>query len=262
MPRITKTALVGYTGFVGGNLDRQHAFDARFNSKNIEEIRGADFDLVVVAGVQAKKWWANQNPAEDWAQIERLLNALASVRAEKVVLVSTIDVYPSPCGVDEATPLCEDPKNAYGTHRSRVEEALRRQFATTCTVRLPGLFGDGLKKNVIFDLLNDNILEMINPASRFQYYFLDHLWADINRCLAAGLPVVNFATEPVATSEIVERFFPGKAVGSKPGAAAAYDFRTRYNDVLGGSGGYLYDRETVLRDLGVYLARVQPAPTR
>ena len=255
----TKTALIGYTGFVGGNLNRQHTFDARFNSRNIEEIRGASFDLVVVAGVQARKWWANQNPVEDWAQIARLLNALCTVRAERVVLISTIDVYPRPCGVDEATPICEDPGNAYGSHRYRVEEALRRQFPTTCTVRLPGLFGDGLKKNVIFDLLNDNILETIQPASRFQYYFLDRLWTDLNRCLAAGLPVVNFATEPVATSEILARFFPGKAVGSKPGPQAVYDFRTRFNDALGGSGGYLYDRETVLRDLGVYLARVSPS---
>jgi len=259
MTQNATAALIGHTGFVGGNLDRQHSFCGRFNSKNIEEIRGASFDLVVVAGVQAKKWWANQNPAEDWAQIERLLNALSSVRAEKLVLISTIDVYPRPCGADEETPICEDPNNVYGVHRHRVEEALSRQFPTTCTVRLPGIFGDGLKKNVIFDLLHDNILETINPASRFQYYFLDHLWADINRCLSAGLPVVNFATEPVATREIIERFFPGKQVGSKPGPQSVYDFRTRHNDVLGGSGGYLYDRETVLDDLGVYLARARPS---
>jgi len=252
------TALIGYTGFVGGNLDRQHAFSARFNSKNIEEIRSADFDLVVVAGVQAKKWWANQNPAEDWAQIERLLNALATVRVEKLVLISTIDVYPHPCGVNESTPVTEDPKNAYGTHRFRAEEALRKQFANTCTVRLPGLFGDGLKKNVIFDLLHDNILETINPASRFQYYFLDRLWTDINRCLDAGLPVVNFATEPVATSEILSRYFPGKKVGSKPSPEAAYDFHTCFNAELGGYEGYLYDRETVLNDMGVFIHRYHP----
>ena len=42
-------ALIGYTGFVGGNLHRQHAFDALFNSKNIEEIRGRSFARIVHA---------------------------------------------------------------------------------------------------------------------------------------------------------------------------------------------------------------------
>lgn len=250
-----KSTLIGYTGFVGGNLDKQHDFSSRFNSRNIDEIRGQKFDLVITAGVQAKKWWANQNPAEDWAQIEHLLDALASVQAERFVLISTIDVYPTPSGVDEASPVAEDPKNAYGTHRLRVEKAVKCQFPEACIIRLPGLFGDGLKKNVIFDLLNDNILETINPASRFQYYFLDRLWTDINRCLDARLPVVNFATEPIATSTIIERFFAGKTVGTNPSPKAGYDFRTRFNDVLGGTGGYLYDSDSILKDLGVYLAR-------
>lgn len=254
------TALVGYTGFVGSNLDRQHSFSARYNSKNIETISGESFDLLVVAGVQAKKWWANQNPAEDWAQIERLLKALETVKAKRVVLISTIDVYSQPNGVDETTPIEEDPKNTYGTHRFRVEKAVRSLFPQTCVIRLPGLFGDGLKKNVIFDLLNNNILETINPASRFQYYFLDRLWTDISRCLDAGLPAVNFATEPVTTSEIIERYFPDKAVGSKPSPQATYDFRTQYNPVLGGTGGYLYDSKTVLKDIETFIHRTQANP--
>lgn len=250
------SALIGYTGFVGGNLDNQFTFTSRFNSKNIESIRGEAFDLVVIAGVQAKKWWANQNPAEDWAQIERLLGALESVKATRCVLISTIDVYARPVGVDEETPVSEDPANAYGSHRLRVERAVRERFAETCVIRLPGLFGNGLKKNVIFDLLHDNLLESIQPASRFQYYFLDRLWTDIQRCLEARLPLVNFATEPVATSTILERFFPGKAVGSKAGPQAAYDFRTRANAVLGGVNGYLYDQESVLCDMGVFINRI------
>ena len=32
-----KTALVGYTGFVGSNIDAKGNFDSKYNSKNIEE---------------------------------------------------------------------------------------------------------------------------------------------------------------------------------------------------------------------------------
>src|SRR5581483_3428399 len=38
-------ALIGHTGFVGGNLAAQHPFHTWFNSKNIEAIRGHRFEL-------------------------------------------------------------------------------------------------------------------------------------------------------------------------------------------------------------------------
>ena len=37
--------LVGHTGFVGSNLNREHKFDMVFNSKNIEEAYGTNPDL-------------------------------------------------------------------------------------------------------------------------------------------------------------------------------------------------------------------------
>ena len=38
-------ALIGHTGFVGGNLAAQHRFDAVFHSKTIESVRGVGFRL-------------------------------------------------------------------------------------------------------------------------------------------------------------------------------------------------------------------------
>ncbi|MEG2500937.1 MAG: NAD(P)-dependent oxidoreductase, partial [Oscillospiraceae bacterium] len=35
-----KTALVGYTGFVGSNIAAAHPFDGLYNSKNIKEAFG------------------------------------------------------------------------------------------------------------------------------------------------------------------------------------------------------------------------------
>lgn len=141
-PLPMKSALIGHTGFVGGNLFQQYPFTACFNSRNIEQIRAESFDLVVCAGVQAKKWWANQNPAEDWAGIQRLLDALLTVRAEKLVIISTIDVYPCAVEVNEASPIPENPANAYGNHRHRLEEMLCSfGIAHTGTRSAPGLAG-------------------------------------------------------------------------------------------------------------------------
>ena len=72
-----------------------------FNTKNISDIEGKEFDLVVSAGVGAVKWWANQNPEEDKKNIDDLITHLKKVKAKKFVLISTIDVYPTTRDLDE-----------------------------------------------------------------------------------------------------------------------------------------------------------------
>ncbi|MSP68551.1 MAG: hypothetical protein EXQ96_10810, partial [Alphaproteobacteria bacterium] len=46
-------ALVGHTGFVGGNLLQQHAFGALYNSRTIDQIRGTQVATLVFAGAAA-----------------------------------------------------------------------------------------------------------------------------------------------------------------------------------------------------------------
>ena len=162
-------ALVGYSGLVGTNLNRQHTFGHLYNSKNINGIKEKSFDRMVLAAVQAKKWWANLHPEEDWAQIEKLLEPLARAQAKQVILISTIDILPDQPGADEDTDPHDYDTHAYGQHRLRVEDEIRRLFESVLIVRLPGLFGPGLKKNVIFDLLHNNQPEKINPESQIQY---------------------------------------------------------------------------------------------
>ena len=44
------SALIGNTGFVGGNLRRQVRFDVLVSSSNVDELRGRSFELVACAG--------------------------------------------------------------------------------------------------------------------------------------------------------------------------------------------------------------------
>jgi hypothetical protein len=245
---------LGHTGFVGSNLLGQFPFGACFNSKNIVELAGREFELIVCSAVSAVKWQANRDPEGDWRGIAPLLEVLGQTRAARFILISTVDVYPNPNGVAEDFDPSSSTNHAYGRHRLQVEQFVARQFSDHFIVRLPGLFGSGLKKNVIFDLLNDRGLEAINPASAFQYYYLARLWQDLDRAVAQGLRLLNVATEPVPTQAIVDRFFPGRAVGSQPAPLANYDFRSRHADLWSGRDGYLYSAATVLDDLAQYLA--------
>lgn len=244
-------ALIGVTGFVGGNLARQHPFDAGFHSRNVHELRGQRFDLLVCAGNPAEKWRANQEPAADRASIDTLVAALSEVAARRLVLISTVDVYPRAVEVDEETPIDLQAAQPYGRHRRELELFVRERFPDALILRLPGLFGPGLKKNVIFDLLHSNQLHVIHADSAIQFYALEHLWADIERCWEHGIHLLNVAPQPVQVSELAREAFGMEFTQRPTGVVPVrYDFRSRHAHHWGGlSGGYLYPRNQVLEEM-------------
>lgn len=231
---MSRSALVGYTGFVGGTLHRARRFDVLINSKNADDLRGGAFDLVIHAGVPAVKWIANRDPPADRAAIEAIRAVLATMKIAELILISTIDVYPDPSApLDENADIDPAHNHAYGRHRFELERWVRDRFANVRIVRLPALFGEGLKKNVVFDLLHDNQVGNINPASRFQWYPLARLNADIEKVRVQDIRLINLFPEPLATSEIVNRFFPDAPTAPASEPAPAYDLRTRYSDQIG-----------------------------
>ena len=247
------TSLIGYTGFVGSNLLAKRSYDRLYRSTDISTIRGKSFDHVVCSGVQAMKWWANQHPEEDQAGIDRLLGPLSEVEAERFTLISTIDVYPTSRGVDEDTVIDRENHHAYGLNRLQVEDWVRQRFPEVLIVRLPGLFGPGIKKNLIFDMLHDNGLDKVHPGGIFQYYDLRRLAGDIDRAWELGIRQLNLSTGQLATDEIRDRFFPGKELGATVPAPASYEMRSKHAEAWGGENGYLYSKEQVIADLGDWL---------
>jgi len=141
------SAIIGYTGFVGSNLVRQKEFNSFYNSKNIHSIIGKSFDLVVCSGAPAVKWLANKEPVKDRDNLQILINCLSQISAKKLILISTVDVYPLPIEVDEDTKIDQDNLHPYGKNRLELENFVKDNF-DSLIVRLPGLFGKGLKKNV------------------------------------------------------------------------------------------------------------------
>ncbi|HTI63758.1 MAG TPA: hypothetical protein VL524_09600 [Gemmatimonadaceae bacterium] len=257
----SETALIGYTGFVGGNLLRQRSFDACFNSSNIDAIAGRSFDLVVCAGAPAEKWKANADPERDSDVIERLTRTLEHVNARKLVLISTVDVFLDPRDVDEDSPVPMAGLHAYGRHRRRLEQIVASRFETHI-VRLVGLFGPGLKKNVIYDLLHENQIDRINAQSVFQFYDLRRLWRDIAIAIDNELPLVHLPTEPVSVAEVARDGFGIEfdSRGSSP--AATYDVHTRYAALFGGSGSYIEAKAQELAAIAGFVAAERQAATQ
>lgn len=173
-------ALIGYTGFVGSNLCEQTSFDAIYNSKNIKDIYEKTFDLVIYAGVPAEKYLANHQPLHDRKYIEDAIENIKKIKVEKFVLISTIDVYKKPLGVDERTRTDVEGLHPYGLHRRMLEKWVEEYMPNSLIVRLPALYGKNLKKNFIFDMINliptmikDEKLQELLPESELnleEYY--------------------------------------------------------------------------------------------
>ena len=246
-------ALIGHTGFVGSTLIRARAFDACYNSTSIDQIDGRSFDLLVCAGASAAKWQANQNPDIDRRSLERLKAHLKTVRAQRLVLISTVDVFSSPIDVSELDEPTSVGLLPYGRHRLELEHFIRERFDQSIIIRLPGLFGEGLKKNLIHDLVHNHLTHQINPLGLLQWYPMRRFADDLSAIIDAKPPLIHVAAEPIATLDIQNRFFPEAIIGEPQLPAPTYDMRTVLPQILGGSGQYHLSAIDVMRELGRYV---------
>ncbi len=243
-----RRALIGYSGFVGGNLLDSTIFTDLYNSKNIAAIAGESFDEIICAGAPAAMWIANSKPEEDWENIQRLLTLLRSVKCSRMTLISTVAVFKNPNYVTEDNEVNLEGLLSYGVHRFKIEEFMQNHFETL-TLRLPGLFGKGLKKNVIYDFLNKNQLNQINSKSVYQYYNLAHLWQDINRARENNISLIHLTSEPVSVAGLAKEVFGIEFAKDNGKSPIQFDIRSKYDYIWGGRGGYLYDKITVLREI-------------
>lgn len=239
-------ALIGFSGFVGGTLVKQAHFDAFYRSTNISDIEGQSFDTVVSAGAPAQKWIANREPDSDREKIEGLIAHLKTIQCKTFILISTVDVFKSPIGVDEDTSVDESGLHVYGLHRRLLEKFVESHFANHLIVRLPGLVGPGLRKNVIFDFLNDNNLDAIDSRGVFQFYPMVNLWYDIQTALNAGLKLIHLTAEPINVADVFKLGFGKSFDQALANTPATYDMQTRHAKIFGALGHYQYSsRETI-----------------
>ncbi len=147
-------SLVGYTGFVGSNIAKQENFDGLYDSKNVNQAYGTSPELLVYSGVPAQKFIANQFPKKDFEVIENAIQNIRRIKPKKMVLISTIDVYKNPVEVNEDTIIDTNNLQSYGKNRYYLEQWVKENFEDYLIVHLPGLYGENIKKNFIYDFIH------------------------------------------------------------------------------------------------------------
>lgn len=244
--------LIGYSGFVGSTLLKQVPFQSLYRSTNISDIEGKSFDLVVCAGVPAQKWIANRDPEGDFKNIKGLITHLQSLSCKRFILISTVDVFKNPIRVNEDTAVEEFGLNAYGLNRRLLEKFVEMHFPNRLIVRLPGLVGSGLRKNVIFDILNDNNLHAIDSRGVFQFYPMANLWYDIQTALDAGLQLVHLTAEPISVADVSRHGFGKTFDNVLDNPPAEYDFQSNYAALFGRKRHYQYSRRDTIQAIRAY----------
>lgn len=257
-----KNALVGYTGFVGSNLQQFYKFDYFYNSKNFYKAENQSFDTVFFCGVPAVKWKANKFPDKDLEIINKIMNILKSISVKKFILISTIDVYDSvDKQYDEDYKINLNDNHTYGKNRFIFEEYVKSKFNNYYIIRLPALFGKGLKKNIIYDLIHNNNVNDIPLNSAFQWYCLDWLKKDIDIILKNKIKICNLFTEPLHTLKIIDTF---KEIYNKDykfqieyleeeKSFREYNTCTKYNNYFGCKKKYIIEADKILKAISEYL---------
>lgn len=229
-----RIAIVGYTGLVGGNLYKQYKKNYKyidlFNSKNISKIKKKSlYKKIICAGLPAEKWKANKFPKKDKLNTLKLIKNLKKSKTEKFILISTIDV---------------NFKHTYGKNRMYLENFVKKNFKNYSVVRLPGVFGEGLKKNVIYDLINKNQLEKIYYNDRYQWYDLSLLKKNIEEIEKKKKNLYEFYSEPIINRDII-KLFNTKYKFKKRKEPIIYKFKPK--------NGYFFDKKYILKRINKFL---------
>ena len=236
-------------------------FSHLYNSKNIrleESIirhHGIFCQYLKAYLVPAAKWMINQDPESDRATMNLFVDLLKTVTVKTFILISTIDVYGAQ---DHTGTLDEDsvpnPDNTYGKHRYEFEILVRDIFPNCHVIRLPGLFGQGLKKNFINDLLKNYRTSFILPNSSFQWFDMSALHHYLDLAVDNNIPLINLFPSPIATSEILKCarlsgfVFDEPAEPEKKGAC--YNVKTKYGKLVQSQEpGYIYGVDQTFANL-------------
>ncbi|MCX6348428.1 MAG: NAD(P)-dependent oxidoreductase, partial [Candidatus Aureabacteria bacterium] len=171
-----KIFVLGGRGFVGSAFLRA-AFKRGIKAEAIDldnyaEFKGKACDLLINADGNSKKYLAAEKPVEEFElSVASVLKALQDFRFQGCLHVSSIDVYPdheNSANNREDAPIEIARLSPYGFHKYLGELLVRRYAPRWMIIRLGGVLGPGLKKNPVFDLMNDRPLR-VSEDSRYQY---------------------------------------------------------------------------------------------
>ncbi len=172
-----RVILLGARGFVGSAFARLLSQKpdvelVEVEIDNYDKVAGTAGDIVIEAACNSRKFFADEQPvAEFETSVTHRLKSLFDFTAPFHLHISRVDVYsdltaPKTTREDSAVDLVKS--SHYGFHKLMAEQLVQHYARKWLIVRLAGMVGPGLRKNPIFDILNEQALR-IHPDSKYQF---------------------------------------------------------------------------------------------
>ena len=201
--------IIGHTGFVGNNILNNSTikFDEFYNSKNMNDIKD-NYNIIVFAGLPGNVGYVNKNYKDDLDNVNFFINKLKNIKCNTFILISTINVYPNLNSKMIENDIIElsDSIDYYGNHRLQFEKFIIENYTNYHILRLPSIYGNNLKKGILFDLLNQNYLEGMCFEDNLQFYDLTDINQHIQYVLDNNITILNLVTEPIYVRDIINLF--------------------------------------------------------
>mgnify|MGYP003631179297 CR=1 FL=1 len=158
-----KIGVVGANGFVGKAICRAlkkcdyEVFE--ITRENCDEYKSFKYDFLINTAMPSKRFWALNNPIDDVkATILKTAELLYQWEYNKFIQISSLSAK-----IQLDTP--------YGVHK-RSSEVLVENKENSLIIRLGALYGDGLDKSSLFDIINHNHI-YVDINSEYNYIDID-----------------------------------------------------------------------------------------
>lgn len=207
-----RIVLVGAFGFIGSAFKRRLERDGvPFEcATRIDPARPGDPVSVVIdcAGNASKVLAARDPDADRRANVDAVRERIEALRPEHYVHLSSSAVYADVSSPEATAPVDEPDGDVgpYGAHKREAERIVRAGVPTPLVLRPAGLFGPGLAKGPVYDLL-EGLRPWVAPTSRMQLVDVDAFAA---RALALIREGGTFNAVPDAAT-CLETALPGEA---------------------------------------------------
>lgn len=158
-----KVALFGANGFVGKSLSSSLSANGDYHVVSVTRDNyaasiGKFYNIVINAAMPAARFWAKNNPGKDFQEsVEKTANILYGCTFDKFVQISTVSAR---CQLD----------TVYGRHKLAAENLCN--YGNNLIVRLSSMFGDGLKKGVLIDMLKGQKV-FVDGKSKYSFCSVD-----------------------------------------------------------------------------------------
>lgn len=167
-------AIIGGNGMLGSDLVRYFSKTynvTAINKRNYQYLVGNSFDIVINANGNSKRFWANQNPVEDFsASTVSVIKSIFDFPCDIYIYISSPDVYENhsePKYTKESVSIDTHKLDAYGLHKYLAEQIVKKYCEKFLILRSSMILGSRFKKGPIYDVIKGNNL-FITLRSKLQ----------------------------------------------------------------------------------------------